>query len=467
MINRILIRIKVIQILYSFLLVEKQFTLESNPTAPTKEKRFAYSLYLDMLVLLIRLANRVERRPGDSPLAATRFISRLMIDDTIKSQLAKYGHEPFPYAALVDSLADRVKESGIYKKFLKDSGNDVGSGEEHLWRDIFNLIVMNDPDVAAVTARRVNYTLKGVERMHDMMNRTFTNFLASQDNIAEVERALALSLDKARELYFRLLYLPVELTDLQDRILDENRHKYLKSEEDINPNLRFVENRIVEALRNNETIDSFVAKNKIAWSADEPVLLRNLLKAILDSEIYADYMALPEVTIHDDSELWRNLFKRVILDNTDFLETLEDKSVFWNDDLETIATFVLKSFRRIEDGEVSDAVLDKFKDDEDARFGFELLQYLYKNKETYRRYIDDAVSGGNWDIERLAFMDMVILETAIAEIMNFPKIPLSVSVNEYIELAKSYSSARSGSFVHGILGAVVARLQKEGKLLKK
>ena len=178
-------------------------------------------------------------------------------------------------------------------------------------------------------------------------------------------------------------------------------------------------------------------------------------------------MALPEVTIHDDSELWRNLFKRVILDNTDFLETLEDKSVFWNDDLETIATFVLKSFRRIEDGEVSDAVLDKFKDDEDARFGFELLRYLYKNKETYRRYIDDAVSGGNWDIERLAFMDMVILETAIAEIMNFPKIPLSVSVNEYIELAKSYSSARSGSFVHGILGAVVARLQKEGKLLKK
>ena len=117
--------------------------------------------------------------------------------------------------------------------------------------------------------------------------------------------------------------------------------------------------------------------------------------------------------------------------------------MFWNDDLETIATFVLKSFRRIEDGEVSDAVLDKFKDDEDARFG------------------------GNWDIERLAFMDMVILETAIAEIMNFPKIPLSVSVNEYIELAKSYSSTRSGSFVHGILGAVVARLQKEVKLLKK
>ncbi len=467
MINRILIRMKVIQILYSFLLVEKQFTLESNPTAPTKEKRFAYSLYLDMLVLLIRLANAVERRPGDTPLATTRFISRLMLDDTVKSLMSKYSHEPFPYAGLVAPLADKLRESAIFKKYLKDSGNDVGSGEEHLWRDIFNLVVMTDPDVGAVTARRQNYTLKGVERMHDMMNRTFVNFLASQDNVAEVERALSLSLDKARELYFRLLYLPVELTDLQDRIIDENRHKFLKSDEDINPNLRFVENKVVEGLRTNETIDAFVAKNKIAWSADEPVMLRNLLKAVTDSEIYADYMELPEASVHDDCELWRNLFKRVILDNTDFLETLEEKSVFWNDDLETISTFVLKSLRRIEEGDSAGAVLEKFKDDEDARFGFELLRYLYKNKETYRRYIDEAVAGSNWDSDRLAFMDIVILEAALAEILNFPKIPLSVTVNEYIELAKSYSSARSGSFVHAILGCIVSRLQKEGRLLKK
>ena len=455
MINRILIRMKVIQILYSFLLVEKQFTLESNPTAPTKEKRFAYSLYLDMLVLLIRLANTVERRPGDTPLATTRFISRLMIDDTVKSLISKYSHEPFPYAGLVAPLADKLRESAIFKKYLKDSGNDVGSGEEHLWRDIFNLVVMTDPDVGAVTARRQNYTLKGVERMHDMMNRTFVNFLASQDNVAEVERALSLSLDKARELYFRLLYLPVEITDLQDRIIDENRHKFLKSDEDINPNLRFVENKVVDGLRTNETIDAFVAKNKIAWSADEPVMLRNLLKAVTDSEIYADYMELPEASVHDDCELWRNLFKRVILDNTDFLETLEEKSVFWNDDLETISTFVLKSLRRIEEGDAAGAVLEKFKDDEDARFGFELLRYLYKNKETYRRYIDDAVTGSNWDSDRLAFMDIVILEAALAEILNFPKIPLSVTVNEYIELAKSYSSSRSGSFVHAILGCIV------------
>ena len=467
MINRILIRIKVIQILYSFLLVEKHFSLESSPTAPTKEKRFSYSLYLDMLVLLIRLANSVERRPGDTPLAETRFISRLLIDDTVKSLLRKYGSEPFPLQGAVASVAERVKESGVYKNFLKDLGKKADSGDEHLWRDLFSLVIMTDPDLGALIAQRQNFTLKGLERMKDMMNRTFVNFLASQDNVADVERALVQSLDKARELYFRLLYLPVELTDLEDRILDDNRHKFLKEEKDINPDMRFVDNRIVAELRSNAEIDAYVKKNKLSWFNEEPIMMRNLLRSIKESDIYSDYMSSVHNDIHDDCELWRNLFKRVILDNSDFLETLEEKSVFWNDDLEIIATFVNKSLRRIEEGDSAGVVLEKFKDEEDARFGSELIRYIYRDKETFRLYIDDAVSGGNWDKDRLAFMDIVILEAALAEIQNFPKVPLSVSVNEYIEIAKSYSTARSGQFVHGILGSIIARLQKEGKLLKK
>lgn len=467
MINRILIRIKVIQILYSFLLVEKHFSLESSPTAPTKEKRFSYSLYLDMLVLLIRLANSVERRPGDTPLAETRFISRLLIDDTVKSLLRKYGSEPFPLQGAVASVAERVKESGVYKNFLKDLGKKADSGDEHLWRDLFSLVIMTDPDLGALIAQRQNFTLKGLERMKDMMNRTFVNFLASQDNVADVERALVQSLDKARELYFRLLYLPVELTDLEDRILDDNRHKFLKEEKDINPDMRFVDNRIVAELRSNAEIDAYVKKNKLSWFNEEPIMMRNLLRSIKESDIYSDYMSSAHNDIHDDCELWRNLFKRVILDNSDFLETLEEKSVFWNDDLEIIATFVNKSLRRIEEGDSAGVVLEKFKDEEDARFGSELIRYIYRDKETFRLYIDDAVSGGNWDKDRLAFMDIVILEAALAEIQNFPKVPLSVSVNEYIEIAKSYSTARSGQFVHGILGSIIARLQKEGKLLKK
>lgn len=467
MINRILIRIKVIQILYSFLLVEKQFTLESNPSAPTKEKRFAYALYLDMLVLLIKVSGRIERRKGEYPLKETRFISRLMNDDTIKSLLAKYANEHYPFAPVVSELADTIQESGIYKKYLKDSSSELGSGQEHLWRDIFTMIVMADPKVGELMALCQNYTLRGVERMHGMMNHTFSNFLASQDNVSEVEQALLHSLDKARELYLRLLWLPVELTDLQDRILDENRYKHLKSEEDVNPNMRFVENQLVDALRRCETLQNEVENNKLSWMTEDPILLRKLLKSITSSEVYQNYMQAPATTLAADCELWRQLYKKVILDNEDFLQSLEDRSVFWNDDLEIISTFVLKSFRRVEEQKWSTIVLDKFKDDEDRRFGSELLRYLYENKETYRRYIDEAIDRGKWETERLAFMDMVILETALAEILNFPKIPLVASINEYIELAKSYSSAKSGQFVNGILANVIKNLKTEGVITGK
>lgn len=303
--------------------------------------------------------------------------------------------------------------------------------------------------------------------MKDMMEATFVNFMGSQDNVSEVVKALDVSLDKARELYLKLLTLPVDLTDLEDRILDDNRHKYLKSEADINPDMRLVENKMVALLRENPVIQAFIEKSKFSWLSEDPVLARGLLKSIKESEVYKEYMQLPATDLHTDAELWRKLLKSVILDNTAFLEALEENSVFWNDDLDNISTFVLKSFRRIAEGDDANAVLDKFKDEEDARFGAELIRYVYRNKEIYRGYIDEALVGGNWDKDRIAFMDIVVLETAIAEIMNFPKIPLRVSVNEYIELAKSYSTAKSGQFVHGILGFIISRLQKEGILQKK
>ncbi len=155
MINRILIRIKVIQTLYSFLLVEKQFSIESNPSAPTKEKRFAYSLYLDMLVLLIKLSREVERRRGEYPLAGTRFISRLLMDERVKSLMTRYSSEPFPFDGIVEGLARAVKDSGVYKSFLKDLDRDVPAAEEMVWTNLLNMVVMPSPLLTAVIPDRV------------------------------------------------------------------------------------------------------------------------------------------------------------------------------------------------------------------------------------------------------------------------------------------------------------------------
>ncbi|MDE5869964.1 MAG: transcription antitermination protein NusB, partial [Muribaculaceae bacterium] len=450
MINRVLIRVKAIQILYSYLLVEKKFSFESMPSMPTKEKRFAYSLYLDMLVLMDRIAHQIRRRGGDEPLADTRFIKRLESDEQMKSLIAKYRVSSFPYEAAAERIANVLKDSGYYKNWIKKNDAENIGSDEGLWKDIFNLFILPDEGLSAQLRQRENYTIKGMDRMRDMMETTFSNFLASQDDGTDAVKAFTQSVDKARELYFLLLLLPVELTDLRERQIEDNRNKYLTTSEDLNPNMKFVENSLVEEIRKNDIITSFVEKGKLSWLQTEPLMMNSLLKSIMDSELYQEYMDDPVSTPEKDMEFWRNIFKKVIFENQDFLEVLEDKSVFWNDDLDIMGTFVLKTFRRLSEGD-RNAVLDKFKDEEDARFGYDLIRYVLRNKDLYRGYIDDALMEHRWDSDRLAFMDVLIMETALAEILNFPKIPLSVSVNEYIEIAKSYSSAKSGSFVNGLL----------------
>lgn len=466
MINRVLIRIKVVQLLYSYLLLEKQFLLESQPSSPTKEKRFAYSLYLDFLVLLVRLADRIEKRGGEKPLQDNRFISNVMGDDKIRSLIARYRIEAYPMEGIEDALAQAVKDSGIYKLYCKKE-NRTPADEVTVWRDIFKQIIATDETVGALASRRDNYTLRGYERARELMETTFTNFFSSQGHIADALKQLNHSMEKARELYFRLLMLPVELTDMRNREIDENRHKYITTHEDLNPNMRFVENVFVAALRANPEIQKYASENKLSWLPDDSRLLSALLRSIKESDIYYDYMNFPATDFHTDCEFWRNVYKYIIFSDPDFLETLEDKSVFWNDDLDIIGTFMLKTIRRFETGEGQEPVLPKFKDEEDARFGAELFSATVRNRETYRGYIDSFVKSELWDSERLAFMDVVIMLTAIAEILNFPKIPINVSINEYIEIAKSYSTLKSGAFINGILGSVVAMLQEKGVFIKE
>lgn len=462
MINRVLIRIKVVQLLYSYLLTDNRFMLESQPMAPTKEKRFAYNLYLDMLMLMIKISERIEKRGGYLPLHDTRFIKKILADDKVKSMQIKFRHEPFPFERLVDSLAEQVKESGVYKNFSKNS--ETGE-DDQVWERLFNLVIVVNPALNAAFATRENFTIRGVDRMKELMEETFKNFYASRDNISDAVNTLAVSMNKARELYFRLLLLPVELANLRADQIEENRNKYIPTEEDLNPNMRFVDNALVAAIREDKDVNEYEEENKISWMMEDRQLLESILSAVMNSEIYQDYMSFPATDFHSDCEFWKDIFKHVILCNEDFLEALETKSVFWNDDLDIISTFFLKTIKRFDEG-VKHPVLPMYKDAEDAQFGKHLFSDVVKNKDVYRRYIDDSIVTEKWDSERLAFMDVVITMTALSEIINFPKIPLPVSINEYIELAKSYSTSKSGAFVNGLLYSITNRLREENKIHK-
>ncbi|MDE6337308.1 MAG: hypothetical protein K2L34_12135, partial [Muribaculaceae bacterium] len=256
MINRVLIRIKVIQLLYSYLLIENHFMLESQPSAPTKEKRFAYSLYLDMLILMVKISERIEKRGGYRPLDDTRFIKKILADDTIKALLKKYQVQPFPLEGVVDSLAEVVKESGLFKTFVKNLNTETPE-DDQIWEKIMNLIILPDPALNRAISKRENFTLRGVERMKGMLEVTFSNFYASRDNLDDALNTLNLSMKKARDLYFRLLILPQELVRLRESQIEDNRNKYIPTAEDLNPNMRFVDNAFVKVVEQDEDVEKY------------------------------------------------------------------------------------------------------------------------------------------------------------------------------------------------------------------
>ena len=279
-------------------------------------------------------------------------------------------------------------------------------------------------------------------------------------------KGLDACLDKTYELYHYLLRLPVELTHIQDVRLDEARHKYLPTEEDLNPNMKFVNNRLVESLASDEQLQQFAQDHTVTWN-DDPIFERLILDKVLKSDIYNDYMNSPEDSFEADSQLWQQLMKQVILPDENMSDAIEQRSLFWTeDDLDLLGQFVCKTFRRIAEGD-ENAILPMFKDEEDSEFGRELFKAAVTMMPDSNTIIDELVQESRWDSDRIVLMDRIIMCTALAELRAFDKIPISVTLNEYIELAKNFSTAGSGQFVNGILNNAVKLLRKEGKLLKR
>ena len=292
-------------------------------------------------------------------------------------------------------------------------------------------------------------------------------YMVSKDTmtLTTAKKELTKRLDKSYELYNALLKLMIELTDVQDLRLDEAKHKFLPTEEDLNPNMRFVENEFVKRLRADQTLADFVDDKKINWRDDE-LFVRLLLDKILRSEEYQEYMEMPKTSLVRDGEVWYQLMKKVVLPDENLLEHLQSMSVYYtDDDLQIMGQFVMKTIRRFEDEEAQ-PILPQYKNDDDSKFGEQLFSKAVAEMEENNSYIDQFVKTEKWDVERIALMDRVVMCTALTEIRNYPSIPVNVSLNEYIELAKDYSTPRSGQFVNGILNAVVNKLRADKVIIK-
>lgn len=251
---------------------------------------------------------------------------------------------------------------------------------------------------------------------------------------------------------------------MERRIQEARKNKYMPTVEDLNPDMRLVNNRFTAQLADNLLLQKYQKEQGISW-ADDEAFLKGLLEQIKASELYADYVRNPEDNYETDREFWRAAFKKLICGSEFVEEYLEDKSIYWNDDIEIVETFVLKSIKQFEEAKgAKQPLLPMFKDAQDKAYAVQLFRKTLVKGQEYRELIEQHLR--NWESERIASMDFIIMQMAVAELVNFPSIPTNVTMNEYIDLAKHYSTPKSGNFINGVLDSVTNQLKKEGKLLK-
>ena len=283
-------------------------------------------------------------------------------------------------------------------------------------------------------------------------------------NLDTAEKELFFSLSKAYDLYNYLLLLMVEVTKQANKRLNAAKNKLVPTKEELFPNTKFVENRFIAQLEVNKQLLEFSNNQKKTWE-NEADFVKTLCDKILESDIYKEYMANETSSYEEDRELWRKLYKNIIFNNIELDQVLEDQSLYWNDDKEIVDTFVLKTIKRFDEKNgAKQELLPEFKDEEDQDFARRLFRRTILNADYYRHLISENTK--NWDLDRVAFMDVVIMQIALAEILSFPNIPVSVSLNEYVEIAKLYSTPKSGGFINGTLDGIVNSLKKENKLTK-
>ena len=283
-------------------------------------------------------------------------------------------------------------------------------------------------------------------------------------NLDTAEKELFFSLSKAYDLYNYLLLLMVEVTKQANKRLNAAKNKLVPTKEELFPNTKFVENRFIAQLEVNKQLLEFSNNQKKTWE-NEADFVKTLCDKILESDIYKEYMASETSSYEEDRELWRKLYKNIIFNNIELDQVLEDQSLYWNDDKEIVDTFVLKTIKRFDEKNgAKQELLPEFKDEEDQDFARRLFRRTILNADYYRHLISENTK--NWDLDRVAFMDVVIMQIALAEILSFPNIPVSVSLNEYVEIAKLYCPPKSGGFINGTMDGIVNSLKKENKLTK-
>lgn len=287
---------------------------------------------------------------------------------------------------------------------------------------------------------------------------------SGNDSIKKAEKELFYSIDKTYDLYFYILLFIIELGEFAEDRIDLARKKNIPTYQDLNPNTKFIDNRVLRHLKNNNKLYESFSLHKISW-VKHPELVKRFYKIFITTDLYQSYMNDRADSFQVDLQFVTNVLNQAVMQYDDLHIALEEDSIYWNDDIEYTISFICKSLKQINQNVISGYnVVKLFKNEDDIEFTKKLVRKSILNYDEHKKLIDKYAS--NWDIDRIAFMDILILSMALTEIIEFPSIPIKVSFNEYLEISKIYSTKNSSSFINGILDKIVKKL-KEDKIVVK
>lgn len=297
-----------------------------------------------------------------------------------------------------------------------------------------------------------------------VLQNLYAYFLSENTSIANGEKELNFSIDKLYDLYLHQLALPEELVFVANRIIEENKAKRLPTQSDLIPNKKFVDNQLIKKLVSSQTLREKLNKSKISWDSEFD-LIKNLFNSLRETEEYKNYMLTEVSNFKEDKEFVVELFKKYLEENENLSSYYEEKSIYWLDDFELVNSMVLRTIKQIEEDDSNVQLMDVFNDaEDDKKFMIDLFKKTVINNTEYENLVQKYTT--NWDVERIALMDILIMKMAICEVLNFNSIPLKVTLNEYIDISKRYSTPKSRIFVNGILDKIFIDLKRDGKIVK-
>lgn len=297
-----------------------------------------------------------------------------------------------------------------------------------------------------------------------VMQAIYAFFHSDNSNLASAEKELFQSIEKIHILFYYVFSLIPEITDYAQRVTEEAKLKYRPSEEEINPNLRFVNSKFSRLIQEDTDYKLYLNNYKINWIGEGNLILRILNEIKVDKQ-YIKFMSLENYSDNEDLDLWIHIIKKHIATNEVLKEIFEEKSIYWVDDWEFINIIIAKTIELHKDKELAKIVFPPlYKDEDDKDFVKELFRKCVVEKEKFITMISSKTQ--NWEMDRIASMDIILMSMALCEMLEFTSIPVKVSLNEYIEISKEYSTPKSKIFINGILDKLVIELRGQKKITK-